>query len=126
MEYENQCNNYAQEVRVASEANSSHSLKTFEGRIGGLAAELMRDKLKSKLQEEDIHDMHIKLEDRDGQLLQMQTEEADVQAPIEMTPPGLPLPNGFHSGNDTAVGAGQHATGIWLSNRMGKLKRHIA
>ena len=56
----------------------------------------------------------------------MQKEEAVVQAPIEMTPPGLPLPNGFNSGNDTAVGAGQNATGIWPSNRMEKLKRHIA
>ena len=42
MEYENQCNHYAQEVRVVSEANSSQTLKTFEGLIEGLAAELMQ------------------------------------------------------------------------------------
>ena len=72
MEYENQCNHYAQEVRVVSEANSSQALKTFEGRIEGLAAELMQDKLKSKFQDTEIQDMHIELEDRDGQLRQMQ------------------------------------------------------
>ena len=30
-------------------------------------------------------------------------EEAVVQAPVEMTPPGLPLPNGFQSGDGTDV-----------------------
>ena len=72
MEYENQCNHYAQEVRVVSEANSSQTLKTFEGRIEGLAAELMQEKLKSKFQDEEIQDMQFELEDRDGQLLEMQ------------------------------------------------------
>ena len=69
--------------------------------------------------------MHIELVDSDGQLLQTQKEEADVHASIEKTPPGLPLPNGFHSGNDTAVGAGPNATEIWHSNRMEQLKRNI-
>ena len=32
-EYENQCNHYAQEVRVVSEANSSRTVKEFEERV---------------------------------------------------------------------------------------------
>ena len=33
-------------------------------------------------------------------------EKGYVQASVAMTPPGLPLPNGFHLGDGTATGAG--------------------
>ena len=72
MEYDNQCNHYAQEVRAVSEANSSHARKTFAGRIEGLAADLMQEQLNSKFQDAETQDMHIEFEDRDGQLPQTQ------------------------------------------------------
>ena len=126
MEYENQCNHWAQEARAASAANSSQTMKTFEERIEGLATELMQEKLKSKLQEDDIKDMYMELEDRDGQLIHLHQGEATAQASDTMTPPGFPLPNGFHSGDGAVAGAGQDAHAVWLAHRMGQLKRNIA
>ena len=118
----NQCNHVAQEVRVVSEANSSQTIKKFEGRIEGLATEVMQERLTSKFMDDDIKDMQLQLDDRDGQLLHLQQEEGAVQASVAMTPPGLPLPNGFHLGDGTATGTGQDTTDTdcctRLTNRM--------
>ena len=51
MECGSQCNHYAQEVRAVSEANSSQTLKTCDGRIGGMAAELMQENVKPNFQD---------------------------------------------------------------------------
>ena len=82
----------------------------------------MQGKLTSKLLDDDINDMQLQLDDSDGQLLQSQRDAGAVQASVAMTPPGLPLPNGFHLGDGTATGTGQDTTDAdcctRLTNRM--------
>ena len=88
-EYENQCNHYAQEVRVVSEANSSRTVKEFEARVEALMTEVMDERLKTKFMDDDIEDMKLELDDRDGLLQQLQREEAAVQASMTGAPKGV-------------------------------------
>ena len=85
-------------------------MNEFEGRVVALMSEVVEEKLKSKLLSDDTEEMKMELEDRDGQLQQLQREEAAVQAsmtgaPKACAPPGLLLPNGFNVGDGTATGA---------------------
>ena len=47
----------------------------FEEQVQGLMTEVMQDKLESKLMNDDIEDMKLEIEDRDGQLLELQRDK---------------------------------------------------
>ena len=49
----------------------------------------------SKFLDEEIKDMQLQLDDRDGQLLHLQREEGAVQASVAMTLPGYHCRMGF-------------------------------
>ena len=71
-EYENQCNHYAQEVRVVSEANSSRTVKKFEEQAEALMTDVMDERLTHKLMGDEIEDTKLDIGDSDGQLIQLQ------------------------------------------------------
>ena len=62
----------------------------------------MDGKLQSKLVEDDIDDMKLEIEDRDGQLLQLQQEEADVQASMNGDPKAFTL-QGYYYRTDLTL-----------------------
>ena len=82
---------------------------------------------------DEVDELKLGMGDRDGLLLELQREEAAVQAsmtgtPNDSVPPGLLMPNGFYVGKSTATGAGQdgcfNAVEAWTAKRMEEFKKN--
>ena len=122
MEYEDQCHQYAQHVRATADANSSQTVNAFGERAEGLMSELTGQKLTSRLLKDDTEHLKLEIEDREGQLMELQQEGAVAQAstnaaPGVNIPPGLLVPNGNTIGHGTDTGTGQRTADEWWATR---------
>ena len=130
-------------MRVVSESNSPRTVIKFESEIEGLMAHGVSAQLKFACCEDEVNDMQLELDDRDGHLQQLQEDEAAMQATIAKRfgtaqtqlapPPGphLPIANGFNlpsgdpdKGASAATGTADESAEDWLASTIEQLKKN--